>query len=64
MINAVEKEFMVAGLRSQRHLLNELMMHLKSKEELDSESQILYDRVTKKVEQNLKRLKKFSTDWH
>ena len=62
MINTVEKEFMVAGLRRQRDLLNELMARLKSKEELDCESQVLYDQVTKEVEQNLKRLKKFSTD--
>ena len=62
MMNAAEKEFMVAGLRKQRDLLNELMGRLKSKEELDSESQVLYDQVTKEVEQNLKRLKKFSTD--
>ena len=62
MVNAVEKEFMVAGLRRQRDLLNELMTCLKSKVELDSESQVLYDQVTKEVEQNLKRLRKFSTD--
>lgn len=62
MVNASEKEFMIAGLRRQRDLLNELIAQLKFKEELDSKSQLLYDQVTRKVEQNLKRLKKFRKD--
>ena len=61
MVHIVEKEFMMAGLRKQRDLLNELIQHLKSKSDLDPEARVLYDHVTKEVERNLKQLKKFST---
>lgn len=62
MISMVEKEFMIAGLRKQRDSLNELMARLKTKQELDPEARLLYDRVTKEVEQSLKELKKFRKD--
>lgn len=58
-MSIVEKEFMLAGLKRERDLLNELIIRLNSKEDLDLESRTLYDQVTKEVEQNLKQFKKF-----
>ncbi|OGW85244.1 MAG: hypothetical protein A3C35_04750 [Omnitrophica bacterium RIFCSPHIGHO2_02_FULL_46_11] len=53
-----EKEFMIAALRKQRDLLNGLVSELRSKRELDRTTSTLYDRVTKQVEQDLKKLRK------
>ena len=58
MTRLVEKEFMIAALRKQRDLLNGLVSELRSKRELDRTTSTLYDRVTKQVEQDLKKLRK------
>ena len=58
MVHVAEKEFMIAGLRKQRDLLNDLVFQLRSKEELDKGARELYDQVTKEVERNLKQLKR------
>ena len=49
---------MIAALRKQRDLLNGLVSELRSKRELDRTTSTLYDRVTKQVEQDLKKLRK------
>jgi hypothetical protein len=59
MISTVEKEFMIAGLRRQRDLLNDLILRLRGREKLDDEARLLYDSITKEVEENLRRLKKY-----
>ncbi len=58
-----EKEFMIASLRKQRDLLNDLMLQLAQKDELEKGSRTLYDHVTKHVERNLKELRKFKTSF-
>ena len=49
---------MIATLRTQRMLLNDLMLQLSKQDELDNGSRLLYDQVTKSIEQHLKELKK------
>lgn len=61
-MNKIEKEFMIASLRKQRDLLNGLVSQIKQKEELDKGTRLLYDQVTKQVEENLKQLKKLRKD--
>ncbi len=63
MISGVEKEFMIASLRKQRDLLDGLVSQLKTKSDLDEGARILYDQITKQVEQNLEALKRFKKDW-
>ncbi len=54
----IEKEFMIASLRKQRELLHHLMLQLGERNELEKGSRLLYDQVTKHVEQNLKELRR------
>ena len=59
----IEKEFMIANLRKQRDLLTNLMNQLSENDELEKGSRLLYDEVTKRVEDNLKELKKLRKEY-
>ncbi len=54
----MEKELVVANLRKQKDLLGYLVDHISERDELDHGTRLLYDEVTKQVEENLKQLKK------
>ena len=54
---------MIANLRKQRDLLTDLMTQLNENDELETGPRLLYDQVTKRVEDNLKELKKLRKEY-
>ncbi|GEM_PF-1815776 len=60
----IEKEFMIAKLRKQRDLLNDLVSKISEKNELEKGTRLFYDQVTKHVEQNLKELKQLRKTYY
>jgi len=62
VIDAAEQEFIIASLRKQRSLLSDLVSQLNLKDDLDKGARVLYDQITKQVEQNLKVLKNSRKD--
>ena len=63
MKDAIQKEFMIASLRRQCEFLNDLVLELESKPELDESTRRLYDEVTERVERNLKKIKELTDDY-
>lgn len=55
----VKKTQAVHGLRKQWELIMDLIDHLSGETELNPEDARLYDHITKKVESNLRALRKF-----
>ena len=52
------QEMLIAGLRNQRELLDELITQLSDKTPLSDSDNVLYDSTTKNIEQNLRTLRK------
>ena len=52
------QEMLIAGLRSQRELLDRLIKKLSEKPLLSDSDGSLYDSTTKNIEQNLRTLRK------
>ncbi len=53
------REIMMTELRKQRDLLGELITHMESKADLNAEDFSRYDAITKRVETNLTKLKRY-----
>lgn len=56
------KERLIAGVRRQQELLNLLIVDLQNQEQLDSVLCHRYERATKEVEFNLKKLRKLAAE--
>lgn len=63
MSSQMEKELMIASLRKQRDLLNDLVTQLRSRSDLDEGARLLYDQITLQVEQSLKKFKQSRKDY-
>lgn len=61
-LNTGTKEVIIAGLRKQRDLLQQLISELKVKNQASQETRVLYDEITKQIEQNLKDLRKLKKE--
>ena len=53
-----ERELMVAGLKRQARILEELIQTIENKSELRGEDRVHYDQKTRLVANNLKKLRK------
>jgi len=58
-----EKDLMIAGLRRQFRLLEDLMTQLEEKSRLDMSDCLMYSDRTRTVANNLKKLRKIKKDY-
>ncbi len=58
----IKNEYFIAGIRSQHERLGALIRQLETAEQLDREDCDRYEKTTKEVEQNLRKLRKVVTD--
>ncbi len=58
-----ERRLVIAGIRKQRHILENLIEELEARYGLDDKDSFLYEVMTKRVESNLKKLRKIKNDY-